>query len=289
MSDLRLPNGCGFVFAATGASYIALARRAARSLRLIHPEAEIDLFADADPDDPVFSQVHILSESWFRPKMEALIRARFERTIFLDADLMVIASLAPVFETLEHFDIAAAQDRKLNSDPALNLHTRPIPAAFATINSGVMGVRRSSQTEDFLNRWKTAVKESGAAQDQPALRELLFEATDIRFATLPPGFNLLTFNELPTWWGMFGAPRVLHSPRLHRRRGGAGDPTQPFTIDEVVGRVNGYRVRALLHADRHVTPDAPTDSRNMYQALEPAPIRWLRNRALPLYRKLRFR
>lgn len=72
----------GFVFAATGDICVTLARRAARSLRLVHPGAEIDLFTDVRVDDSVFNQVHRLSESWFRPKMEAVLKSRFERTIF---------------------------------------------------------------------------------------------------------------------------------------------------------------------------------------------------------------
>jgi len=287
-SDLPPAASRGFVFGASGDSYIDLARRAAHSLRLIHPDAEIDLFSDREVDDPVFSQVHILSESWFRPKMEALIRSRFDRTIFLDADLMVIADLSSVFDVLEHFDIAAAQDRKLNSDPALNPHEIEVPDAFPVINSGVMAVRKTPETQAFLEGWRHAVKESGARQDQPALRELLYTG-DMRLCVLPPGFNLLTFNELRSWWGMFGAPRVLHSPKLHRKRGGVGDPTQPFAINEVVGPLNGLRVRALLHADRRLTPDADNATRNMYEPHEPAPLRWLRNRVLPLYRKLKFR
>ena len=152
-----------------GESYVNLARRAARSLRIVHPDAEIDLFTDHLLEDPIFTKVHALSESWFRPKMEALLRSRFERTILLDADIMVVADLTAVFDVLDRFDIAAAQDRKLNSDPALNIHACPLPDAFATVNSGVLAVRKSHQTRTFPETWRSEVMDSGARQDQPDL------------------------------------------------------------------------------------------------------------------------
>ena len=284
--DPSIPDGCGFVFAATGETYITLARRAARSLRAIHPDAEIDLFTDADPGDTVFSDVHILSESWFRPKMEALRTSRFERTLFLDADVMVIASLAPVFEVLERFDVAAAQDRYGASTAGLLHHTRAMPPAFPALNSGVLAMRRTPDTAALLAAWEHQMKDTGAKRDQPVLRELLYDS-DLRVCTLPPGYNLLSFNELTSWWGMFGAPRVLHSPKLHKGRGGAGDPETPYTMAEVVGAKNAERIKHLLHADPTVTPEAAPGTRRQNDPLEGDGLRGLRRRLAPYIRKLK--
>ena len=279
---------CGFVFAVTGEKYTALARRAARSLRHVHPEAKVDLFTDIKLDDTVFSEIHMLSDSWFRPKMEALQKSRFDRTIYLDADIMVIAPLEPVFEVLDRFDVAACHNRMQNNSFVLDNHTRPLPPAFSVINGGLLALRRSEPTMAFVRDWEQAVRESNAKKDQPALRELLYDS-DLKLCILPPGYNLMTFHELKTWWGMFGAPRVLHAPFLHLRREGPGDPETPFAMEEMVGLIRARRLRALIHADVTLTPDVDDGSRNMYGSLNVAPIRWLRNRVKPIYRRLRYR
>lgn len=276
-----LPGSRGFVFGVTGAVYTDLARRAARSLAAVHPEAEIDLFTDQEIDDPVFARIHRLSSSWFRPKMEALAASRFERTICLDADIMVIGDLTPVFDLLDRFDIAAAHNRILNGEPALRLHTKPLPAAFANLNSGVIGLKASPGTQRFLTDWQEGVKASGADRDQPAFRELLYDS-DLRLYVLPPGYNLLTFLELETWSGIYAAPRVLHSPNLHKR--GAGDPETPFTLEEVVGDRHAGQLRTLLAADRLLSPDTAEADRVLSAPAERRLPRRLKARARALLR-----
>ena len=278
----------GFVFAATGEIYTIIARRAARSLRQVHPEAEIDLFTDAPLDDLVFSQVHQLTSSFFRPKMEALARSRFDRTVCLDADIMVVGDLDPVFEVLTQFDIAGCYDRNINADHAMRIHRRPLPAAFPVVNTGVLGVRKSPKVKAFLEHWQTAVKETNSDRDQPAFRELLFDS-DLRLCTLPPTFNFMTFHELARWWGTFSAPRVLHSPFLHRTRIEDNDPNTPFTMEEVVGPVYAPKLRAIIHADRNLTPDVEMSTRVMYDYPVTNPVLiWARKHIRPIFNNIRY-
>lgn len=281
-------SSCGFVFAATGDLYIALARRAARSLRQIHPEAEIDLFTNIELDDPVFSQVHMLSESWFRPKMEALIRSRFDRTIYLDADIMVIADLSTVFDILDRFDLACSHGRFINNEASAILHTRALPDAFVPVNGGVLAVRKSPDTQALLETWQAQMKATGARFDQPVLRELLYDS-DLRVWVLPPGYNLMSLHELKTWWGLFSAPRVLHASWLHRRREGPGDPMTPFSIEELVGRRGAARLGRLIAADRNLSPDTPETARVTHDPLQPAWVGALRARGHAMYHWLRHR
>ena len=188
----------GFVFATTGALYTALARRAARSLLKVHPDAEIDLFTDQEIKDDAFSQIHLLESDWFRPKMEAMMRSRFERTLYLDADIMVIGDLSSVFDVLDRFDLAICHNRILNGEPSLRQHTRALPDAFCSLNGGLISFKKNAKVHDFVKTWQSAVRESQSDRDQPALRELIYDS-ELRFYVLPPGFNLLTFLELETW------------------------------------------------------------------------------------------
>ncbi|MEL6735240.1 MAG: putative nucleotide-diphospho-sugar transferase [Pseudomonadota bacterium] len=273
---------CGFIFATTGKDYTTLARRAARNLKLVHPDAVIDIFTDQNIDDAVFDRIHPLSESWFRPKIEAIAKSRFERTICLDADAVVVGDLMPVFELLDQFDIAACLDRNLNSRDGRLVYTDDLPVAYAQINTGVLAIRKNDTTQELLKTWMQEMKTSGNKLDQPVFRQVLY-TSDARICTLPPGYNLLTFNELKSWWGYYGAPRVLHSNFLHRRRGGPGNAETPFQLYELVGLRNARRVRGLIHADYHLTPDASHASRRMNSPLEPGGVRWLRRQIAPLY------
>lgn len=252
-SDIVRSESQGFVLAATGEPYVTLARRAARSLRQVHPEAEVDLFTDAKIEDGIFSQINRLSDSWFRPKIEALARSRFERTVYLDADVMVVADVSSAFDLMDRFDFAAAQDRYLNNCYSDLQHKRPIPNAFPVLNSGVMVINKSPETKAFLAQWQREMRESLATRDQPVLRELLYDS-ELRFATLPPGYNLLTFHELRTWWDTFGAPRVLHASHLHSCLEGPGEPTAPYTVEELIGRPYAKRLRLLTERDSNLTP-----------------------------------
>nr|WP_319947642.1 hypothetical protein [uncultured Shimia sp.] len=204
----------GFLFAATGPDYTSLAQQAAATVATHHPDIDIDLFTDQDCDFPVFSQIHKLTQNTTRPRFEALLRSRFSKTICLDSDLFVLASIADVFDVLDRFDIALAHDQRLNiSGHTLVRHTKPIPAAFPQYNSGVIGLKKSAQTDAFLTHWKTAFEQSPLKIDQPILRETLFDS-DLRIATLPPQYNIIDCDLIRSWDTRTIAPRVLHSSRI---------------------------------------------------------------------------
>ena len=68
-------TGRGVVLVATGAeNYIALAARAAASVKRACPGLAVDLYTDAPRDLPVFDRVHVLENPWFRSKIDALAR-----------------------------------------------------------------------------------------------------------------------------------------------------------------------------------------------------------------------
>ena len=116
LAPAHRPQDCGFVFATTGALYTVLARRAARTLRKTMPDAQIDLFTDQVLDDPVFTQIHRLHTSSSRPKMEAMRRSRFGKTVYLDADIVVLADVSELFALLDRVEFAACQGVARNND-----------------------------------------------------------------------------------------------------------------------------------------------------------------------------
>lgn len=240
--------GCGVVLVATGAAkYLALAEQAAASVKRTCPGLAVDLFTDADRDLPVFDRVHRLEDPWFRSKIDGLLRSRFARTLYMDADMVAVADFRDVFLLLERFDIALAHDWLRNAPLHHTFWRKPLPPAFPQFNGGLMALRRTPATTAFLEAWKAAVQATDTGRDQIALRELLWDS-DLRIATLPEEYNLLLIQSVRHWTTDFAAPRILHSPRFHRdfeRYRAAPDPAR-----ERLGLVGGARLATLLAADR---------------------------------------
>ena len=231
----------GFVFGVSGAAYLGPAILAARSVARTNPGVPIDLFADRPCDDPVFARVHPLERAWFRPKFEALRRSRFARTIYLDADVRVLAPLADVFEALGRFDLAGAHDQYRNARRAVVQHGEPVPAAFPQINSGVLGLRASDATRRLMAEVEADLAASGARKDQPVLRAHLWRS-ELQILILPEEYNLMAYRATLMWTDARAAPRVIHSPRLK------DNPS--VEIDPLTGGAVARHVRALLAADR---------------------------------------
>jgi Nucleotide-diphospho-sugar transferase len=228
----------GFVYATTGDLYTSLARRSARNLRALMPHAQIDLFTDQPITDPVFDRIAPLNRIWFRPKMEALLRSRFDRTVLLDADTIAVMKVADLFAAVDHCDLAACMS---TGRPMAMYRGQPeIPRSFPYLNSGMMVVRRNRRTTAMIREWEHMVRVHMLPKDQPALRWLLFHRR-IAVQVLPMEYNLVNIPLLDIWENHFGAPRILHVQDLHDSP--PGDPTRPFDLDQALGPVRGTTVR----------------------------------------------
>lgn len=244
------PATCGFVLAASGRKYATAAEAAARSLRQSNPGFAVDLFTDEAVDETLFSQVHRLERSWFRPKFEALIHSRFDRTIYLDVDLVVLGDLSDVFAILDRFDIAATQATNRNQGFAMQSWRIPIPNAFPQINGGMIGVRKGPETDAFLRDCQRAMIDHDLKRDQPVFRELLFESA-LRLATLPPEYNVRNRTLWQYGGSKLAAPRILHHTGFVARM---KDDVTPVRPEQIYGTAFVAHVRRLIAADRQLSP-----------------------------------
>lgn len=235
----------GFVFAATGAKYNVLARRAARTLRLVMPQAAVDLFTDTpEVQDPVFDRIHMLGHSFFRPKMQAMRESRFDRTVMLDVDLVILTGITELFDVLDHYDIAGCHGASRARDmfPA----EPDVPRCVPLINSGVLAIRKSAATHGFLQTWEQALRDSGHRYDQPSLRRLLY-LSDLKVLALGHEYNVKWLPSLGAWGPILGAPRILHVSDLHQRP--PGDPAAPITVSEALGPARARQMARLIAED----------------------------------------
>jgi hypothetical protein len=236
----------GVVMAAFGQRYIDIAYQAARSLLLHNPGLEVDLFTDAERNPGPFSRVHVLETVWIRSKVDAMLQSRFDKTLFLDADVYVLAVVGDIFEVLDRFDIAATHDPYRNSINARRVYRKPIENAFPQINSGVFAFRKSEPVTKFLQGWKREIQNHGIGKDQPSLRELLW-TSDLRLAVLPLEYNLWDLSLIDQMKPVVhAAPRILHSDIFRDL------PEPPAGADALVhylGKARAHKVGLLLAAD----------------------------------------
>ena len=244
-----MPDSRGFVLAVSGDRHGPVAVNAARSLRAVCPDAQIDLFCDADvPGSDVFDRVHRIDRSWFRPKFEALRQSRFDRTIYLDADMCVVADPTDIFDLLDRFDLAAVHNQHRNSDHALQTWRQPIPAAFPQINGGLIAIRRSEPVLKLLAEVEQAlIDDPKLRRDQAPMRELLY-LSDLRVAILPPEYNLMQYRWIEPLTRKDTAPRILH---LLRFNGHIKRKDKRITRPEdAIGPVHWRHVQRMIAADR---------------------------------------
>lgn len=182
----------GFLYVATGRQFYEEAVRAARQLKVVSPEAAIAIYTDqAVPAEGPFDQV-LGREPYvygFASKIKGLSETPFERTIFMDTDTFVCSPVDDLFDLLDRFPLAVAQD------PTREMpwvQEADIPACFAEPNTGVIAYRREKQFTDLLKLWQQ-INDSDAYQqlyshDQPAFRRALYEC-GMPFVTLAPEYN----------------------------------------------------------------------------------------------------
>lgn len=235
----------GFVFATTGEKYTVLARRAARTIRQHMPNCNIDLFTDQDISDDVFNRIHHLDHGWFRPKMQAIRESRFERSVILDADIVITTDISEVFQILDKCDIAGVEAVYRGS---YMMQTEGgVPRCFPPVNSGFLVVKASNKLCRFASKWQEDVRDRNLKKDQPALRELLYNERDLKFCHLGAEYNLICGYRLDSWRQELGAPRVLHVPKLHMKP--PGDPTSPITLADALGSKQVSKIEKLLESD----------------------------------------
>ncbi len=234
----------GLVFAATGRSYTDLALRAARTIRKVMPDASIDLFTNQNVDDDVFDKVFRLPDNRRRPKMYAMRNSRFERTILLDADIIVLADISEIFDVLDRYDLAGALG--VRRDKTMTPADTAVPRCLNPVNTGVLAFRASMRIRDFSLAWESEMKSRNDRLDQPTFRELLYFG-DLDFVALASNYNCIDLLSLDSWTTPMGAPKILHVRQLHEDP--PGDTKEPFDLAKAIGAKRAKHVTDLLAAD----------------------------------------
>jgi hypothetical protein len=209
----------GVIFVAAGAPYVLAANRAAKSVREESPSVGVDLFTNLpELAADVFDEVRPLDSPHRRSKVDCLHQTRFERTLYLDTDIRVVADITEMFRTLDRFDIALAHAHARNRDQTRQMWRLDIPKAFPQMNSGVILFKSTTPVLVFLRAWQQAYHSAGFRKDQVTLRELLW-CSDLRLHILPPEYNIRYERYLSFWDPKEAVPQILHLAKFHAQGG----------------------------------------------------------------------
>lgn len=206
----------GILLIATSEVHLRAANMCARSVRDMMPGMPIDIFCDEPKylDKENFDRIEVVEHPHRRSKVDCLPLSRFERTLYLDSDIRIIADLSELFNLLDKFDLALAHAHARNQPQTNSTWNLELPPSFPQYNGGVI-LYNSAKPEviKFLNDWKDAYHHSGFDKDQVTLRELLWKS-DLRLHTLPPEYNIRYERYLKFWPENEAAPKVLHFKRF---------------------------------------------------------------------------
>lgn len=295
-APLPLTPQDGFVFAATGDLHRGMARRAALRLRevmnrdTVGVDPQIDLYTDAAVDWPVFDRVHRLERGGTRPKFEALLRARFARTVYLDTDIVAVAPCADLFTILRKADLVGAHEQYGAAPVALRRPWLALPMGFRQINGGVIGVRRSRRMRRFLRAWAARFDTHGTGLDQPALAELLWE-WDLRLWVLPSEYNLMATRSIRHAAEKMTAPRLLHFPGIKKNHAETAMQDAPYRVETFLAPETLRALEAKLAADPTLAPQplSPRQARDLLLRANRPRLSALRIAAARLLARLRHR
>ena len=89
-----------------------------------------------------------------RSKVDYISFSPFEKTIYLDTDIIVVRKIDELFDLLENYDVIATLDTARKRENISNLidEYKKIPYAFGEVNGGLLGFTKFAKI-NILNKW----------------------------------------------------------------------------------------------------------------------------------------
>jgi hypothetical protein len=204
----------GIIYISSGVAYVRDAERSARSARKQHPDLPIALFSDIPTQEPAIDMWFEVRDPHRRSKLDYLPKSPFEKTLYLDADTRVIASITEPFSLLDRYDLAGChvENRRPISSATARLTGSHVALGFTGLNDGVLYYRQSDKMRVFLEKWSAGYKAENAEFDQPILRRLMWEMPEIAVVAIPKEYNVRTLRSLLFRSKNESVARLLHLP-----------------------------------------------------------------------------
>jgi hypothetical protein len=169
-----------------------------------------------------------------------LLDSGFDRVVLVDADSMVLDTFGPVFEALEEHEIVLSPHRLEPPTGLRAVATELDLLRTGTFNGGLMAVRESSSTREFLRWWWTRLERHcrhdirhGLHLDQKwlDLASGLFDGVGV---LRHPGFNVAYWNLDHRGPGAVGVQPSAADWRCHHFHFSGYEPEAPDVLSSYV-------------------------------------------------------
>ena len=229
LNAIKEKNNClesnekGYIFTAFGENFY---KECINSVRILKKTTNlpIHLITDqkeiSDEEKSLFFSWRYMPNLHVRSKVDYISLSPFNKTIYLDTDIIVVKKIDELFKLLDNFDILATLDtaRKRENISKKIKEYNNIPYSFGEVNSGLLCFNKYAK-ENILKKWPNIfykyIKESGG-WDQPSLRILLWKFKASLYI-LPPEFNIRSkrlLEKVKQNKYLFGedhmSPRIFH-------------------------------------------------------------------------------
>lgn len=157
----------------------------------------------------------------------------YDQLLFLDTDTYICGDLSGWFDILDRVDIASvhaiSQQTVFRSD---------IPASFPEIHGGAFALNRNTITKWLLEKWLDIYKEKPGywGNDQPPLRQALWEMPHVRFGILP-----IEYCFRYRWGGLLSRQVVM----LHGKEHNTPYEQVAEQVNEFAGNIRIFHRREL--------------------------------------------
>jgi hypothetical protein len=183
----------GVLYIAFGKRFINEAFASAKNVKL-HSNVSTALFCDREVGNALFDYTERINPEHKRAKVDVLGSSPFKKTLYLDADTVVLRDISEIFILLDRFDVVGTHDysRKKAEWAKKICEYDEIPYAFPEINGGVLGFKTNAQESKFLDLWRKKFweyRKCTRGMDQPALRMAAWES-GANLYILPTEFNV---------------------------------------------------------------------------------------------------
>lgn len=157
----------------------------------------------------------------------------YDQLLFLDSDTFVCGDLSGWFDILDRADIAS-----VHSIAQQTFWRDDIPASFPEVHGGAFAVNTSFHVDRLFHRWLGIYKEQPSVwgNDQPPLRQALWEMPDIRLGILPAEYCFRY-----RWGGLLSRKVII----LHGKEHNTPYEQIAKEVNEKAGDIRVYHRREL--------------------------------------------
>ncbi|MGD0792427.1 MAG: glycosyltransferase [Terriglobales bacterium] len=190
-----MPNGAIYILT-KNERYVDLALQSVASLKRAMPDLPVTVFSQFPMSSPLVERVVPVqpTRDGFYDKTKLMQESPYDRTLFIDADIIVVEPFPELFGLLDRFDCAATHEEYVNTDWFNRYPRSDVPSSFPEFNTGILLFKRSTKMDGVLKEWEALyaqfLKEKPDQQinDQPFFRVALYYS-EARVATLTREYN----------------------------------------------------------------------------------------------------